>query len=110
MHKALGAVTCPAPVQPVLESTLEWQNQRQQSCGVARIFQRPVLLTAELHAGQLQRAVEPQRPLQASSLGEALFEVHVRHSTQAAVDLQALPFLEQLFAIVIAPTGPTFKT
>ena len=46
MHKALGVVTC-----------LKRQNQRQQACGIARIFQRPVLLAVELQAGQLQRAV-----------------------------------------------------
>jgi hypothetical protein len=33
----------------------------------------------------------------------------VLHLGQCTVDVQALPFLKQLFAIVIAPTGPAFK-
>ena len=68
-----------------------------------------MLLATELHARQLQCAVEPQRAFQPASLGKALFEVHVRHSAQGAVELQALPLLNQLFAIVIAPTDPAFE-
>ena len=68
-----------------------------------------MLLAAELHARQLQGAVEPQRAFQPTSLGKALLEVHVRHPAQGAVELQALPFLNQLFAIVIAPTDPAFQ-
>ena len=68
-----------------------------------------MLLAVELHARQLQRGVEAQWSFQAAGLGEALFEVHVRDFAQAAVDVQALPLLEQLLAIVTAPTGPAFK-
>ena len=98
MHNAQRRVT-----------SLKGKNQWQQPCGIARIFQRPVLLAGELQTRQLQGTIEPQWALQASDLGKALLEVHVLHLGQCTVDVQALPFLKQLFAIVIAPTGPAFK-
>ncbi|MCY1460156.1 hypothetical protein D9M71_776890 [compost metagenome] len=83
MHKAQGLVT-----------SLERQDKRQQACGIARVFQRPVLLAGELHSRQLQGAVEPQRSFQAPGLGKALLEIHVRHLAQSAIECQALPILE----------------
>ena len=93
MHNAPGAVTCPGRVRKVLALTSEWQDQRQQPRGIARIFQGPVLLPAELHAGQLQGTVQAQWSFQTPGLGKALLEVHVRYAAQLAVELQALPFL-----------------
>ena len=88
------------------QGCLDRQNQRQQAGSVACVFQCPVLLAMELHAGQLQRAVEPQRFVQAPGLGEALLEVDVGCVGQGAVQAVALPLQFQLLAVVVAPAGP----
>src|SRR5476649_897146 len=88
---------------------LDRQNQWQQARGVARIFQRPVLLTLKLHPRQLQRAVEAQRLIQAPGLGKALLEVHMRRLRERAGQAMALPFEFKLLAIVVAPAGPAFQ-
>ncbi|MCY1178669.1 hypothetical protein D9M73_190340 [compost metagenome] len=69
-----------------------------------------MLLAVELQAGQLQGAVEPQRAFQTPDLGKALLEVHMGHLGQHTDETQLLPILKQLFAIVVAPTGPAFKS
>lgn len=60
-----------------------------------------MLLAIELHPRQLQRAVEPQRLVQAPGLGEALLEVHMWRLGKRAGQAMALPFELKLCAIVV---------
>lgn len=82
------------------------EDQGQQSCGVASIFQGTVLLPLKSHAGQLQRGMQSHRTFELAGLGKALLEVAMLQATQMAVQSMLMPFLLQLSAIIVAPTGP----
>ncbi len=85
---------------------LHRQYQRQQPCGIAGILQGAVLLALETHPGQLQGRVQADRAGQLADFAEALLEIDVRHFAELAGQPVLAPFLLQLAAVVVAPTGP----
>lgn len=103
MPKASGLVICFAGC---CSCSIDRQAQREEAGGIAGVFQSAVLLTGKLHSGQLQGAIEPGWALQLAGFGEALLEVDMGEFGQETADGMCVPFLEELFAVVVAPADP----
>ena len=84
---------------------LHRQYQRQQPCGIAGIPGRGAAGPGN-SSGQLQGRVQADWAGQLADFAEALLEIDVRHFAELAGQPVLAPFLLQLAAVVVAPTGP----